>query len=120
MSFLLHLLTSALSVALVIAWIATRRKLALAKQHTTFDLSLPEIEMRHQAQADPAFADKMLFIISQAAPHPILTRIILMPCGQWLWRWCVAFPKAAIGLVFYPLTWIIALPLAVFWWFVMG
>lgn len=120
MSFLLDYLASVLSVALVMGWTATRRKLALARQHTTFDLSLPEIEMRRQAQADPAFADKMMFVISQAAPHPILTRIILIPCGQWLWRWCVAFPVAVIGLAIYPLTWLLALPLAVFLWFFMG
>jgi hypothetical protein len=119
MSFLLHLLASALSVALVIAWIATRRKVALAKQRTMSDLSLPEIDIQRQAQNDPAFADPMEFIIFHGQRHPLVTRLVMLPCGQWLWRWLVAFPMAALGLVFYPLTWIIAMPLALFWWVVM-
>ena len=119
MSFLLHLAASIISVALFSGWMATRRKLALARGRSA-DLSLFEMQIRDEAQRDPAFANRMMVIVSQSRARPVVTRIIMMPCGQWLWRWCVAFPKAAIGLIFYPLTWLIALPLSVFWWFVMG
>lgn len=119
MGFLLHLVTSILSVALVAGWMATRRKLALARGRSA-DLSPFEMQMRDEAQRDPAFANPMMVVVFQSRVRPIVTRIIMMPCGQWLWRWCVAFPKAAIGLAFYPVTWLIAVPLALFWWMILG
>ncbi len=103
---------------MVMGWMATRRKLALARGRSA-DLSLLEMHMRDEAQRDPAFANPTMVIVSQSRVRPIVTRIIMMPFGQWLYRWCVAFPKAAIGLAFYPVTWLIAVPLALFWWMVL-
>jgi len=96
------------------AWFAfgsIRRMHGIAKGRITVaDMSLRDIENSQGLDTHAAFGDPVKILIFRNK--------LIHPFSQFLRRWLIYFPLAWLTNMLYPVTWLFALPPALFFWFI--
>lgn len=107
--FLINLAAGILVLSVFHAWQTIRRMFQIARRQVLMsEMPLYEIQKYQGLDAHPAFGDPMTLVMYGVTltSEPV----------QFLKRWLIYFPVAAVVNMLHPLTWVMALPVSFVLW----